>query len=130
MINLKKITKILKALADESRIRMLALLKERNGLCVCEITEIIGLSQPTISSHLKKLQEAEIITYSKDGLWVNYSLDENMKKEVKQLLGAVVQILSEDKRIKSDVSRSFKIFVNFLRFANFNYLPKKIIYLQ
>ena len=109
MINLKKITKILKALADENRIRMLALLKERNGLCVCEITEIIGLSQPTISSHLKKLQDAEIITYSKDGLWVNYSLDENMEKEVKQLLGAVVRILSEDERIKSDVLKSYKI---------------------
>ena len=109
MVNLKKIIKILKALADESRIRMLALLKERNGLCVCEITEIIGLSQPTISSHLKKLQDAEIITYSKDGLWVNYSLDENMEKEVQQLLDSMVQILSEDERIKSDVSRSFKI---------------------
>ena len=109
MINLKKITKILKALADESRIRVLALLKERNCLCVCEITDIIGLSQPTISSHLKKLQDAEIITYSKDGLWVNYSLDENMDKEVEQLLGAVVQILSEDERIKSDVLKSYKI---------------------
>ena len=109
MINLKKITKILKALADESRIRIVALLKERNGLCVCEITEIIGLSQPTISSHLKRLQDAEVITYSKDGLWVNYNLDENMEKEVKQLLDSMVQILSEDERIKSDVSRSFKI---------------------
>ena len=109
MINLKKITKILKALADESRIRVLALLKERNGLCVCEITDIIGLSQPTISSHLKKLQDAEIITYSKDGLWVNYSLDENMDKEVEQLLGALVHMLSEDERIKSDILKSYKI---------------------
>ena len=109
MINLKKITKILKALADESRIRVLALLKERNGLCVCEITDIIGLSQPTISSHLKKLQDAEIITYSKDGLWVNYSLDENMDKEVEQLLGALAHMLSEDERIKSDILKSYKI---------------------
>ena len=109
MINLKKITKILKALADESRIRIVALLKKRNGLCVCEITEIIGLSQPTISSHLKKLQDAEIITYSKDGLWVKYGLDENMEKEVEQFLNSIVQILGEDERIKSDVSRSFKI---------------------
>jgi ArsR family transcriptional regulator, arsenate/arsenite/antimonite-responsive transcriptional repressor len=109
LVNLKKITKILKALADESRIRIVALLKKRNGLCVCEITEIIGLSQPTISSHLKKLQDAEIITYSKDGLWVKYSLDENMEKEVEQFLNSIVQILGEDERIKSDVSRSFKI---------------------
>jgi len=109
LINLKKITKILKALADESRIRITVLLKKRNGLCVCEITEIIGLSQPTISSHLKKLQDAEIITYSKDGLWVKYSLDENMEKEIEQFLDSIVQILGEDERIKSDVSRSFKI---------------------
>ena len=88
---------------------MLALLKERNGLCVCEITDIIGLSQPTISSHLKKLQDAEIITYSKDGLWVNYSLDKNMDKEVEQLLGALVHMLSEDERMKSDVLKSYKI---------------------
>lgn len=109
MINLKKLIKILKALADESRIRIVALLKKRNSLCVCEITEIIGLSQPTISSHLKKLQDAEIITYSKDGLWVKYSLDENMEEEVEQFLDSIVQILGEDERIKSDVSRSFKI---------------------
>jgi ArsR family transcriptional regulator len=109
LANLKKITKVLKALADESRIRIVVLLKERNGLCVCEITQVIGLSQPTISSHLKKLQDAEIITYSKDGLWVNYTLDENMEKEVKQLLGVLAQILSEDERIKSDVLKSYKI---------------------
>lgn len=109
MVNLKKIIKILKALSDESRIRIIALLKERNGLCVCEITQIIGLSQPTVSSHLKKLQDAEIITYSKDGLWVNYALDENIEKEIKQLLGLIIQMLGEDERIKSDVSRSIKI---------------------
>jgi len=108
LLNLKKITKILKALADESRARILVLLKERNGLCVCEITEIIGLSQPTISSHLKRLQDAEIITYSKDGLWVKYKLEENIEKEVMQLLDLLLQILSEDKSIKSDMLMSFK----------------------
>jgi len=108
LINLKKVTKILKALADESRVRILVLLKERNGLCVCEITEIIGLSQPTISSHLKRLQDAEIITYSKDGLWVKYKLEENIEKEVMQLLDLLLQILSEDKSIKSDMLMSFK----------------------
>jgi hypothetical protein len=55
------------------------------------------------------LQDAEIITYSKDGLWVNYTLDENIEKEIKQLLGLIIQMLGEDERIKSDVSRSFKI---------------------
>jgi len=109
LINLKKITKILKALADENRIRIVSLLKERNCLCVCEITKIIGLSQPTISSHLKKMQDAGIINCSKDGLWVNYNLDENMEKEVKKLLESMVLMLNKDERIKSDVLKSFKI---------------------
>ena len=78
-------------------------------MCVGEITQIIGLSQPTISSHLKKLQNAEIITFYKDGLWINYSLKENIEKEVKQFLNSIVQIIDEDERIKSDVSMSFKI---------------------
>ena len=49
---LKQTTKIAKALADENRIRILCLLKNKKDLCVCEITDIIGLAQPTISSHL------------------------------------------------------------------------------
>ncbi|MCL5771106.1 MAG: metalloregulator ArsR/SmtB family transcription factor [Actinobacteria bacterium] len=109
MTNLKKITKILKALSDEGRIRIIALLNKRNNLCVGEITRIIGLSQPTISSHLKKLRDAEIITHSKDGLWINYNLNENVKEQVKQFLSLIIQVLDEDESIRSDVSRSDKI---------------------
>lgn len=109
MPNLKKLTKILKALADENRIRIIALLKAKKDLCVCEITEIIGLSQPTISSQLKKLQDAEIINYSKDGLWVNYSLDENLEEDVKQFLNLLCQMLDKDKVIKSDILISSKV---------------------
>ena len=56
MLSLKKLIKILKALADENRLRIVSLVKSKQDLCVCEITAIIGLSQPTISSHLKKLE--------------------------------------------------------------------------
>ncbi|MCE5330300.1 metalloregulator ArsR/SmtB family transcription factor [bacterium] len=109
MSNLKKITKIIKALADENRIRIVALLKAKKNLCVCEITEIIGLSQPTISSHLKKLQDAEIITFSKDGSWVNYSLDDNMEENVKKVLNLICQTIIDDKRIKSDIQISSEV---------------------
>jgi len=109
MSDLKKITKIIKALADENRIRIVTLLKAKKNLCVCEITEIIGLSQPTISSHLKKLQDAEIITFSKDGSWVNYSLDENMEESVQKILNLIYQIISGDEKIKSDIQISSKV---------------------
>lgn len=66
---LKNMTKVLKALADENRIKILYLLNEKKDLCVCEIREIIGLSQPTISSHLKLLENSGLVTYRKDGKW-------------------------------------------------------------
>ncbi len=103
MQDIKNLTKIIKALADENRIRIVALLKVKKDLCVCEITEIIGLAQPTISSHLKKLQDAGIITYSKDGSWVNYSLDEDLDENIRQFLHSIFQIIEKDKKVKSDI---------------------------
>ena len=83
MDDLKYVTKAVKALSDESRLRIMALLEERSGLCVCEITEIIGLSQPTISSHLKILEDAGLIDHRKEGLWVNYSIFSELSAGVK-----------------------------------------------
>jgi ArsR family transcriptional regulator len=100
---LKKITKILKALSDESRVRIVNLLKAKAGVCVCEITEIINLSQPTISSHLKKLEEAGIISFKKDGLWVNYYLNEKMDPECRELIELIVKIIEKDPDAKKDI---------------------------
>ncbi len=108
-MNLNKLTKIIKALADENRLRIVSLLNTKKNICVCEITKVIGLSQPTISSHLKKLQDAEIINYSKDGSWVNYNLDENMEENLKQILDIVCKIITDDKKIKSDIQTLSKV---------------------
>jgi ArsR family transcriptional regulator, arsenate/arsenite/antimonite-responsive transcriptional repressor len=102
---LKKITKILKALSDESRVRIVNLLKAKGGVCVCEITEIINLSQPTISSHLKKLEEAGIISFKKDGLWVNYYLNKEMDSESKELIELIAKIIEKDPDIKNDLMK-------------------------
>jgi ArsR family transcriptional regulator, arsenate/arsenite/antimonite-responsive transcriptional repressor len=102
---LKKIIKILKALSDESRIRIVNLLKAKKGICVCEITDIINLSQPTISSHLKKLEEAEIITFKKDGLWVNYYLNDKMDAESMELVYLIIRSLEKDPAIRKDLQK-------------------------
>ena len=65
--------KVMKALSDPNRVKMIKLL-QRKVLCVCEIQIALGLAQSTISKHLKILEEAELINYSKEGLWVNYRL--------------------------------------------------------
>src|SRR3989304_7173636 len=100
MSTLKKITKVLKALADENRIRILYLLREKNGLCVCEIREIIGLSQPTISSHLKVLENNELVTFNKDGKWVNYSMNPDLNVKLKQMLNDIFSMIKTDSEVK------------------------------
>lgn len=69
------LTDRLKALADETRLRMLELLiLHGDALCVCEITEQFDLSQPTISHHLRLLREAALIRGEKRGTWMYYSV--------------------------------------------------------
>jgi|SRR3989304_9218267 len=109
MSTLKKITKVLKALADENRIRILYLLREKNGLCVCEIREIIGLSQPTISSHLKLLEGNGLVTFNKDGKWVNYSMNPDLDIKLKQILEGIFSMMKRDNEIKEDRNRVNKV---------------------
>ncbi|HEV8192460.1 MAG TPA: metalloregulator ArsR/SmtB family transcription factor [Ktedonobacterales bacterium] len=63
----------LKALADPTRLRMLALLAEHaSPLCVCEITPLFDLHQPTISHHLRLLREAGLADCERRGVWAYY----------------------------------------------------------
>ena len=67
---------VLKALADPHRLRMLSIIAAQpaaDPLCVCEIEGEFGLSQPTISHHLKVLREAGLVTVTKRGLWHYYA---------------------------------------------------------
>jgi ArsR family transcriptional regulator len=102
---LKQITKIIKALSDESRLRIICLLKHRGNICVCEITAIIGLAQPTISSHLKLLESAGLIDSYKDGLWVNYNIRTNLDSFTAELIETLYKSLIVDKQIKSDIQK-------------------------
>ncbi|MBD7919846.1 helix-turn-helix transcriptional regulator [Cellulomonas sp. Sa3CUA2] len=66
----------LKALADPTRLRLLSIIASHEGAeaCVCDLTEPVGLSQPTVSHHLKVLAEAGLVTREKRGVWAYYAL--------------------------------------------------------
>ena len=67
---------LFKALADRTRVRILNLLAARgSAVCVCDITEAVGLSQPTVSFHLKKLLSAGLLDREQRGTWAYYSLN-------------------------------------------------------
>lgn len=65
-----------KALADPARVRLISIIAAAEGqeACVCDLTEPVGLSQPTVSHHLKILTEAGLLSRSKRGTWAYYSV--------------------------------------------------------
>ena len=67
---------ILKALADPTRLRLVSMVAAHEGgeACVCDLTDPLGLTQPTISHHLKILMDAGIFTRQKRGKWAYYAL--------------------------------------------------------
>jgi ArsR family transcriptional regulator len=81
----------LKALADPTRLRLVSMVAAHDGgeACVCDLTEPLGLSQPTISHHLKILVEAGIFTRDKRGVWAYYAL-------VPAAMEALAEVLSAD----------------------------------
>ena len=70
------LARLLKALADPTRLRLVSMVAAHEGgeACVCELTEPLGLTQPTISHHLKVLVDAGIFTRDKRGVWAYYAL--------------------------------------------------------
>ena len=75
-----EIEKILKALADGNRLRIINLLM-RGELCVCEIEETLGLSQTNVSRHLNKLTLAGLLDSRKEAQWVFYSISNDFMKD-------------------------------------------------
>jgi ArsR family transcriptional regulator, arsenate/arsenite/antimonite-responsive transcriptional repressor len=70
------LARILKALADPTRLRLVSMVAahESGEACVCDLTDPLGLTQPTISHHLKVLVDAGIFTRDKRGKWAYYAL--------------------------------------------------------
>ncbi len=70
------LAQVLKALADPVRLQLVSLVASHDGgeACVCELTEPLGLTQPTISHHLKILVDAGIFSRDKRGVWAYYAL--------------------------------------------------------
>ncbi len=83
-MNIKQLTQFLKILADESRIRILLLLKN-NRLSVNEICAALEMNQPAVSKHLVKLRYLDIVHDQREGIFVYYSINEKNKEAMKLL---------------------------------------------
>ncbi|MCU0596162.1 MAG: metalloregulator ArsR/SmtB family transcription factor [Desulfobacterota bacterium] len=93
---MKEFIKVMKAVSDPNRVKMLKMLQHRS-LCVCEMQAVLGIAQPTVSNHLKVLEDAGLVTYRKSGLWVNYTVtDGSSSPYASTLLGNLRHWLQDD----------------------------------
>ena len=79
----------LKAIADPARLRLMSLIASHDGgeACVCDVSVGLGLSQPTISHHLKVLRTAGFLTAERRGSWVYYRAVSDVLQQLSQVLG-------------------------------------------
>ena len=77
---------IFRALGEQTRVRIVMLLVA-GELCVCDLTEVIGLPQSTISRHMTRLRQSGLVADRREGTWIHYRLaDDGIVKEIKPLI--------------------------------------------
>lgn len=82
-----------KVLGDKTRLRILSLLQERE-LCVCDLTEVLEISQPGVSQHMRRLRQTGFVNERREGQWIYYSL--NMGNPLIGLLLTMFPKVKED----------------------------------
>lgn len=73
--NYKETAQKLKALADETRLEIIDMLRGGGELCACKIQESFHITQPTLSYHMKILTECGLVSGRRDGAWIRYTLN-------------------------------------------------------
>lgn len=98
---------IFRALAEENRLRILALLSQ-NEMCVCEIEECLGLMQSNLSRHLTALKQCGILESYKQAQWTYYKISDKFKEEHHELWGYLVHKFAETPSYQTDLEECQK----------------------
>ena len=100
---MRNLVKVFKALSDETRIRLLKLVQQRE-LCVCELMQTLNMTQSRVSRNLGILKDAGLVKDRRDGLWVHYSLNkESFNVYAEPLLELLEDWANDDKTVMDDV---------------------------
>lgn len=98
-MELDQLAECYKAMADKTRLKILALVKHEE-LCVCELVEILKMTQPSISQHLRKLKQAKLVKERRSSQWIFYSIDGEMYPFIKENLNALPDMSSDIEQLK------------------------------
>ncbi|MBY6038069.1 metalloregulator ArsR/SmtB family transcription factor [Fictibacillus nanhaiensis] len=98
-MELEQLAECYKAMADKTRLNILALLRHEE-LCVCELVEILQMTQPSISQHLRKLKQAKLVKERRNSQWIFYSIDGEIYPFIKENLEALPDMSEKIEQLK------------------------------
>ena len=101
---MRQTVKAFKALSDETRLKVLNLILERE-CCVCEIMQALEISQSKASRHLSALYNAGFLKFRKEGLWSLYSIDDGIEGYLSDMVSAARKSLIDNVEAKMDRER-------------------------
>jgi len=99
---MKKIAQIFKALGDETRLRILALLIDGDELCVCDIMAALNLPQSTVSRHLSSLRNVGLVEDRRQGVWMNYRINQDEIEHASAIFELLAGILAGLEQAEED----------------------------
>jgi ArsR family transcriptional regulator len=102
--DVRPLTRLFRALGDETRIRIIALLSH-GELCVCHVESALGLSQPNCSRQLGILKSAGIVDSRRVGTWVHYRIVEQETESVKSVLDVLAKTFGAERSLRADHAR-------------------------
>lgn len=100
-LGVRPLTKLFRALGDETRLRIVALLSH-GELCVCHLEKALDLSQPNVSRQLGVLKSAGILESRRQGTWVYYRLAEQEHQAVEIMLDTLATSFGAARTIRAD----------------------------
>ena len=101
---MKELVKVFKAVADPNRIRILKMLQQKK-MCVCELSAVLGITQPSVSRHLSMMRDAGLVSDERDGQWINYELcEEKLNQYAPIIMKHIKEWINDNPRIKEDAS--------------------------
>lgn len=98
-----ELERLLKALADRTRLRLLNLMRERE-VCVCYLVEVLKSPQPKISRHLAYLRSAGVVAAKREGYWMHYRIVQPKDVAAARVLSQVLASLAEDPQMQRDLT--------------------------
>ena len=100
---MKDVLSVTKALSDGNRLRIVMALRDMVELCVCQVTEMLGVAPATVSRHMSILQNAGLVESRKDGRWVYYRISEPAKAEpISTVMDWLGESLDRSAEIRAD----------------------------